>query len=104
MSAGPVRRRHSDSAAFDPSTVRNNAELRATGPGGFGVTIKGRDTIIMLLLALTLAAIVYFNHRQHQDIVDELSGLTYMISLPVEHRPALRPPVKLEERLAPRRQ
>lgn len=92
-------RRHDDSEEFDGRRLRNNDEMRATGPGGFGVSVRGRDTIIMLLLAMTLAALVYFNHRQHQDIVDELSGLTYIISLPTDQRPLLRPPAKIQERI-----
>ena len=84
----------------EPMTRNNSAdEVRATGPGGIGLTIKGRDTIIMILLALALAATVYFNHQQHRDIVEELSGVTYMMSLPADERPRLAVPAKLRDRI-----
>ena len=83
--------------------VRANDELKATGPGGFGVSIKGRDTAIILLLALALSALVYFNYQQHRDIVDELSGVTYMMSLPVDERPRLAPPAALRSRISAER-
>ena len=93
------QRRRDDPDDFDGVRVRNNDELRATGPGGFGLTIKGRDTIILLLLTLALAGMVYFNYQQHRDIVEELSGVTYMMSLPVDERPRLAPPPKLQTRI-----
>ena len=63
------QRRRDDPDDFDGVRVRNNDELRATGPGGFGLTIKGRDTIILLLLTLALAGMVYFNYQQQIRII-----------------------------------
>ena len=76
-----------------------NSDVAVTGPGGVGIKIKGRDTIIMLLLAATLGWFVYTTRQEHQAIVNELSTVSYLMSLKPEDRPRLTPPAHLWKRI-----
>ena len=77
---------------------RNN-NVALTGPGGWGLKIGGRDTIIILLLAMTLAWLVWTTRQEHLAIVNELGAVSYFMSIPADERPRLPAPPVILKRL-----
>lgn len=51
----------------DPTAPRNQVngpnEVRATGPGGWGLTVRGREGILLLILAAAFGGLVWVNAR-----------------------------------------
>ena len=44
-------------------TGSGSNEIRATGPGGWGITIRGRETALLQILAAAFASIVWVNAK-----------------------------------------
>ena len=90
-----------------------DSEVAVKGPGGWGVRLQGRDTIIIILLAAALASLLWINYegfrtivagqavivKQHEASIEELQTMTYLLALPEGQRPRLAMPRSLRERL-----
>jgi hypothetical protein len=86
---------HSDDTALDLSYGQARAAVR------------GRDTIVIVLLAVLVCAQLWFswsalkdNTAQHTGILEEIQVQTYILSRPDSERPQLAMPKALYDRLA----
>lgn len=93
-----TNRRRGDAESFDGRPIRNDS-VAVTGPGGWGIKVGGRDTILIILLAAALAWLVWSSRQEHRAIVDELSTVSYLMSLKPDERPRLAAPSHLQKRI-----
>ena len=91
----------------------NNAEVRVSGPGGWGGSVRGLGALVVVILSLALGGLLFMNYYfydallkastqqsvAHDGLAAELRIQTYIQSLPFDKRPRLLMPPGLEKRL-----
>lgn len=83
-------------------------ELAVSTPGGWSGRIRGRDSIVIMLLAAALVLVLYVVHRNttaddlaHAAMAAELQNVAYILTLSEAERQALdlAPPPSLAARM-----